>query len=419
MVAKFISGKSIKGALNYNEHKVKIGQAALIYAVDFTKDADQLTFNDKLKQLQDLADKNRRASIHAVHISLNFDQDDKLNEDKLCQIASNYIQKIGFDSQPYLVYQHYDAAHRHIHIVTTNIKNDGSRISLHNIGKNQSEKARKEIEKEFNLIRADSKKKEQQQYINPIDVQKAIYGKSETKRSISNIVRMVTRTYKYTSLPELNAVLRQYNVMADRGSKDSLMYEKKGLVYSLIDEKGNKVGVPIKASTIYGKPTLPFLEKQFQLNVALRKPYKNQLKDTIDSVIKSNPKDLNSFTANLCKNGIQVVFRNNEQGIIYGVTYIDNRTRCIFNGSDLGKPYAAKGILDRLSNDYSSNNKPELFRPGYSESTHYIEDKISPNFPSSEANHILNDLTKAESKEYLSPEAAMKLKKKRRKGRRL
>lgn len=178
-----------------------------------------------------------------------------------------------------------DAAHRHIHIVTTNIKNDGSRISLHNIGKNQSEKARKEIEKEFNLIRADSKKKEQQQYINPINVQKAIYGQSETQKSISNIVRMVTKTYKYTSLPELNAILKQYNVVADRGTKESLMFEKKGLIYSLIDEKGNKVGVPIKASSIYGKPTLPFLERQLRLDEALRKPHKNQLKDSIDSVI--------------------------------------------------------------------------------------------------------------------------------------
>ena len=419
MVAKFISGKSIKGALNYNEHKVRSGQAALIFASDFTKAANRLTFHDKLKQLQDLADKNKRASTNAVHISLNFDQGDKLNEDKLCQISSSYMEKIGFWGQPYLVYQHYDAAHRHIHIVTTNIKNDGSRISLHNIGKNQSEKARKEIEKEFNLIRAESKKKEQKAFIHPVDVQKAIYGQSETKRSISNIVRMVSRSYKYTSLPELNAVLKQYNVTADRGAKDSLMYEKKGLVYSLIDEKGLKVGVPIKASSIYGKPTLPFLEKQFQLNEALRKPHKNQLKDAIDSVIQSNPKDFNSFTATLHKKGIHVLLRNNDQGLIYGVTYIDSRTRCVFNGSDLGKSYAAKGILDQLSTAYSSNNKPELFRPGYSESTRHIEDKIKSNLPVSEASHILNDLTKAESKEYLSPEAAMKLKKKKRRGRRL
>lgn len=413
MVAKVISGKDIQGALNYNEQKVKAGVAKCIMANRFPGKPKDMNFYDKMNRLLYFTDKNKRVKTNTLHISLNFDPGEKIPMDNLKSIASSYMEKIGFGAQPYLVYKHKDAAHPHIHVITTNIKDDGKRIDIHNIGRNQSEKARKEIEKEFNLIRAESKKKEQKAFIHPVDVQKAIYGHSETKRSISNIVRMVTRTYKYTSLPELNAVLRQYNVTADRGGKDSLMYEKKGLVYSLIDEKGNKVGVPIKASSIYGKPTLPFLEKQFQLNEALRKPHKNQLKDAIDSVIQFNPKDLNGFIADLHKRGIQAVLRNNEQGITYGVTYIDNRTRCVFNGSDLGKPYAAKGILDRLSTGYSSNNKPEVFRPGYS------EDKMKSNPPVSEASHILNDLTKAESKEYLSPEAAMKLKKKRRKGRRL
>ncbi len=56
------------------------------------------------------------------------------------------MSKIGFGDQPYLVYQHFDARHPHIHIVTTNIKSDGSRIKTHNIGRNQSERARREIE---------------------------------------------------------------------------------------------------------------------------------------------------------------------------------------------------------------------------------------------------------------------------------
>jgi len=41
-----------------------------------------------------------------------------------------------------------------MHIVSSNIQKDGSRISLHNLGRNQSEKARKEIEIEFGLVKA-------------------------------------------------------------------------------------------------------------------------------------------------------------------------------------------------------------------------------------------------------------------------
>ena len=53
---------------------------------------------------------------------------DKLSKEKLKEIANEYMQKIGFGEQPYLLYQHHDAGHPHIHIVTTNIKADGKRI---------------------------------------------------------------------------------------------------------------------------------------------------------------------------------------------------------------------------------------------------------------------------------------------------
>ena len=65
-----------------------------------------------------------------MHISLNFDASDKLSQNELKEIADKYVKEIGFGEQPYLVYQHHDSGHPHIHIVTTNIRNDGSRIGL-------------------------------------------------------------------------------------------------------------------------------------------------------------------------------------------------------------------------------------------------------------------------------------------------
>ncbi len=36
------------------------------------------------------------------------------------------------------------------------------------------------------------------------------------------------------------------------------------------------------------------------------------------------------------------------EGPIYGITYVDFKTKCVFNGSDLGKEYGAKAILERF-----------------------------------------------------------------------
>ncbi len=99
-------------------------------------------------------------------------------------IASQYMQKIGFGKQPYLVYRHNDAGHPHIHIVSTNIQKDGSRISLHNLGRNQSETARKEIEKEFGLVKAENRKRTDVLKVAPVNANRITYGNAETKRAI-------------------------------------------------------------------------------------------------------------------------------------------------------------------------------------------------------------------------------------------
>ena len=70
-----------------------------------------------------------------------------------------------------------------------------------------------------------------------VSAAKVQYGKMETKRAIQNVLDAVINQYKYSSLPELNAVLKQYNVMADRGTENSITYQKKGLYYRILDER--------------------------------------------------------------------------------------------------------------------------------------------------------------------------------------
>lgn len=441
-----ISGKDIKGALNYNELKVLEGKATLIQASGFIKDAHQLNFYDKLSRFIDLNNRNTRTKTNTLHISLNFDPTEKLEESTLSNIASAYMDKIGFGDQPYLVYEHKDAAHQHVHIVSTIIQENGKRIPIHYLGKNESEKARKELETEFRLIKADTKKQTEAPVIQPIDVEKAIYGKSVTRRSISNIVRMVTRSYKYTSLHELNAVLRYFNVTADRGTERSKMFEKKGLIYSLMDEKGKRIGIPVKASSIYGKPTLAFLEKQFKLNEALRQPHREPLKDMIDKVLSSpGIVTREQFTAALENAGTSAVFRINAEGRTYGVTFVNHNSRVVFNGSALGKSYSASAILERLSinADTVTPAKPDALKKEQrntstitppnklsEESSQHkeITRTITENHMTSRDEQsdqglekVIGDLITSDNFDPSSPEAALRLgrKKRKRKGRKL
>ncbi len=356
MVAKIITGKSLRGALHYNENKVAEGKAELILASGFAGDIDRMNFHQKLHRFENLLMLNPNVKTNTLHISLNFDSAEKINEETLQQIAVTYMERIGFGDQPFLAYRHNDAGHDHIHIVTTIVQADGERIDLHNIGANQSEKARKAIEIEFNLVKAQSKHFKTEPSIKFVDVQKVIYGKAPTKRAISNTVNAVTGSYQFTSLAELNAVLKQFNVVADRGAEDTLMFQKKGLVYSLLDDKGNKVGVPIKSSSLHSKPTLPFLEKQFVKHAEGRQKFKPQLKQAIDKSLATKPRNQEAFVNAMGMAGINAVFRIGANGQAFGITYVDNWHKTVFNGSDLGKAYSAKAILANLENSKRSTD---------------------------------------------------------------
>jgi hypothetical protein len=128
MVARIKKTHSLSRAVNYNEKKVQQHQAECINTVNYAKDPDQLNFYQKLHRLEHQAALNERVEANSVHISLNFDAADKLDKEKLNKIAESYMDQIGFGKQPYLVYQHFDAGHQHIHIVSTNITADGSRL---------------------------------------------------------------------------------------------------------------------------------------------------------------------------------------------------------------------------------------------------------------------------------------------------
>jgi hypothetical protein len=225
MVAIIKTSHSIHNILNYNENKVKTGIAECISAENYPLELEKLSFNLKLNRFLKLASLNENAKRNSVHISLNFDPSENHSKEKLIEIANMYMENIGFGKQPYLIYQHHDAGHPHLHLVTNNIQRDGKRIDLHLLGIRKSEPARKEIEELFGLVKAEGKKNKQDNSIQQASARIVNYGKVESKKAINGVLNMVLNQYKYSSLPELNAVLKQCNVIADRGKEDSKIFQ--------------------------------------------------------------------------------------------------------------------------------------------------------------------------------------------------
>ncbi|WP_375034653.1 hypothetical protein [Flavobacterium sp. LAR06] len=57
------------------------------------------------------------------------------------------------------------------------------------------------------------------------------------------------------------------------------------------------------------------------------------------------------------REGIHMVLRKSKEGQPYGITYVDHKTQCVFNGRAMGKQYSAKGILERCeANNHTNQN---------------------------------------------------------------
>jgi hypothetical protein len=433
MVAIIKTGHSIHRILNYNENKVQQGVAECIGAGNYPVDIEKMFFTMKLNRFLKQADLNENVKRNSVHISLNFDVTEKaIPKEKLMEIADTYMAKIGFKEQPYLVYQHHDAGHPHIHIISLKVRDDGSRIDMQNIGRNQSEKARKEIETAFGLVPAEKHKREKELVVKPVATNKVEYGRTETKRAITNVLDKVIQNYKYTSLPELNAVLQQYNIAADRGSENSRIFQNRGLIYRILDQGGNKVGVPIKASDFYSKPTLKFLEERFIENEKARTPHKSRIKNAVDIALLNNKKMSIQELAKIVEvSGIKMVLRQNAEGMIYGITYVDHQTQSVFNGSTLGKLYSAKAIQERCGLNELVHQKTTVYKVKKSDGISLQSDsrEVRPtsvgenskkSITGDDTNVIakfVNALTQSEyDSSYLPNQLKGKMKKKKRKG---
>jgi hypothetical protein len=74
------------------------------------------------------------------------------------------------------------------------------------------------------------------------------------------------------------------------------------------------------------------------------------LTNVIDSFFDTTGRhDRNNFCHYLSFHGINPVFRENKDGCVYGITFIDNRKGAVINGSELGKEHSGQALAKRFN----------------------------------------------------------------------
>lgn len=342
MVAKISSGSSVYGVLSYNQEKVDNDYAKVLFTNRMIEPKDgSYDIEICMRSFEPYLLANQRTEKPVLHLSINPDPKDKLSDEQLSDIAQEYMQKMGYGDQPFIVYKHEDIERKHIHIVSLRVDENGKKLD-HNFERKKSMDICRGLEQKYGLVPADKK---QCQDGAPL---KAIrYDEGDVKHQIANVIRPVAQDYHFQSLKEYKALLSFYNINVEevRGEVKGKPYQ--GLVYSALNKTGEKVGNPFKSS-LFGKAVgIDALEKRIEKSTEIIKDkgLKERSKKVIASAMKSKP-NRKDFEKALAKNNISVLFRTNDDGRIYGATFIDHEQKTVFNGSRLGKEFSANMFND-------------------------------------------------------------------------
>ena len=245
MVAKITSGVSVYGALYYNQEKVDKGKARTLAWNRIMERPDGTAgIPECMRSFEAYLAANLRTEKPVIHLSLNPHPDDRLSDGQLEAIGREYMEKLGYGDQPYIIFRHEDNARPHIHIVSLRIDEQGRKIRDYKEWE-RSMKICRELEQKYGLVPSTKEERKASGAMTAVE-----YRKGDLKHQIANVVRPALQDYRFRSFREFKALLGLFNVTVEevRKSVDGRICH--GLVYAALDEKGRRCGVGIKSSDI-------------------------------------------------------------------------------------------------------------------------------------------------------------------------
>lgn len=349
MVAKISIGSSLYGALAYNGEKINKEQGRLLATNKIFNDGSgTVDIHRAMEDFMRYMPSVMRTEKPVIHISLNPHPDDRLTDTDFQNIAQEYLEKLGYGNQPYMVYKHEDIDRHHLHIVSINVDENGKRLNQDFLYR-RSERIRKELEKKYGLTPAHRNNERLESPLKKVDI-----SAGDVKKQVGNTVKALSKGYRFQSMGEYRALLSLYNVTVEEVRGEVRGREYHGLVYSATDDAGNKIGNPFKSS-LFGKSVgYEAMEKKFaqSKHTIKEKKLSDRTKRTVLSTLASTY-DRDKFIATLKAQGVDVVLRETDTGRIYGATFIDHRIGCVLNGSRMGKELSANALQEHFTLPYA------------------------------------------------------------------
>ena len=337
MIAKISSSANLAGALGYNFKKVDTGGASVLLAEGlYEPPGATYTLHEVLSDMQALIPSKCRTKNLVFHCSLNPHPKEKLTDENLIRIAREYMQALGYGSQPYIVFKHHDIEREHIHIVSLRVNSAGEKIN-DKFENRRSKRITDHLERKYGLIPSTPSK---EQRTNAPTSQENLTS-DNIRSEIAQTLRGILTHYHFCSLGEFKAIIGGYQLTVEEVKNSYRGREYNGIVYAPTDEAGNKLCPPLHASKIGRGVGYTALQSKMRQSKQRIKPFLPEIRQRVLAVMRSSPQTEKELSASLEKSGLRCLIRKSEGGRIYGITFIDDNLGIALNGSRLGKGYAA------------------------------------------------------------------------------
>jgi len=342
MIGRIGYGESCQGMLNYVFGKE--GMRILGYGNMYSQDISQKFFGRVLHfQGQRNATKNRYA-----HITLNLPLGEHLDDKTFQAVSREYMEQMGYGGQPYVMVRHTDTGHEHVHIITTNVDDDGKVLGIFNSYR-RNVATQRYLEKKFNLSSSPRTKQQRElPILRSPELQFDMDPAQGTKFYLQDVLNGILQKYKVRSFEELAKLVKPYHIQVRQTKNIS---GRIGVAYGLDNQKGYRTRF-INGSTVHRSLSGPKLQKVFEANSKskllpmYRKRLLKQIETTYGLFKTIQPKEL----VEVLKEYQDIDIRLDRKGdAIKGYTIYD-RSGYVFTERELGQKIRMEKRMDIFGN---------------------------------------------------------------------
>ena len=312
--------------LQYNERKVEEGKAAVVYSQGLDNPDKPLESFERYER------GSRRCEKMSFHMSVNPSRTDGMTEDQVVAFTKELMEGLGYGDQPFIIYRHNDINREHYHIVSVRVDKDGRKIS-DKYEHRHCQELMKELAQKYGFSVGKGEKQEEDEKkknSEKVNYQRFDPEKGDYMKQIEELVEQAMK-YHFTTGEQFKMLMRQFGVDVDY----QMVKRQAMMTFAGINPKnGHRCTAPIPAKDL----KVPSVDEIRQHIEDAKKEKRNKEKQRAANLVrialKYGKSELHTRRI-LRKKNIGMVFSRTKEGKIFGVTFIDHQTRCVFKSSEL------------------------------------------------------------------------------------